>query len=206
MTVPLYRGRPLPRQDWEGDDFTPGAGGHYVTCQDTTGGRILSFATGGLVDLDGKTIRAAVVPHDSSGISLSQLRDAIHKLSGRNLITPVWTPAQARAWLRAGNALDVNGMYFTVPRNYRFQKRADFAHAIAFVGSFLRAGVEMTYEYDPLDPQTHNYGRPVPMADVFMPFAASLAWTERFGYIPLEPIKSPATVPGTVQSGTSVVV
>lgn len=203
---PTVNGRFLPHNDFEGDDFTPGAGGAFVTCQDTGGGRMLAFATNGKVDLDGKTIRAAIEPHDAGGVSLPQVAAAINKLSHRTLIIPTgWSVAHAEAWLRAGNGVMVDGYYGAIERAYRSQANADFNHQIWWSHISPTSGARM---WDPLNPDVHAFGRWVPIP-VFRAFAGSLAWAEKFGYIALEPLPpklSPPTVPGTVPSGTHVTV
>jgi hypothetical protein len=182
MTTPTaYGGRKLPLQDFEGDDFTPGAGGHYVTCMDTAVGRMLSWATNGRNDPDGRRIRAAVKPPDPNGITFAQADQAISTLGPFHLIQmPGATRAKVNAHLRAGRGLVIAGNYWTIPRAYRFQANASFRHAI-FVNGINSVG--NAREYDPLDPRTHGYGAVVPMS-VLWPFVASLNY--QVAYIPLE--------------------
>ena len=173
--------RKRPLNDWEGDDFVPGAHG-YVTCMDTAVGRALAWATSGRIDADGQRIRAAVKPHDPNSINFAQADQAIHSLYGRHLVTmPNPTKAKVQAWLRAGKGLVIAGEYSTIPRAYRFQARADFRHAI-FITRLSSAG--NVREYDPLDPRTHQHGTVVPIR-VLWPFIASLGYL--VAYVPLEP-------------------
>src|SRR4029077_6393416 len=81
MRQPTYRGRKLPPNDWEGDDFTPGAGGKYVTCMDTATGRMIYYATNGRVDHDGRFYRRFVVPPDSNGINFQQADDMVKRVN-----------------------------------------------------------------------------------------------------------------------------
>lgn len=156
---PSFRGRLYPRNDWEGDDFTPGAGGSFVTCQDTAAGRLLAWATNGKVDLDGKVIRAAIVPHDSDGVSLQQVATAVHKLSGRKLTPLKLTLTMINAGLRMGHGLVIDGYYGAIPAMYRHQQNADFNHAIFIPVLSNASGYRV---YDPLNPDTHGYGEWVP--------------------------------------------
>ena len=177
-TATTWRGRTLPLNDWEGDDATPGAGGSYVTCMDTASGRMLAWATNGRELHDGREVRAHVSPPDHDGINFDQAAQAIHALCGRTLVhQSAWKHPQA--WLRAGKGLVLIGNYSAIPRAYRWQASANFAHAM-FV-PYLSGPKALLY--DPLDPQTHNRGRVVPTA-ILWPFLESLGWTA--GYIPLE--------------------
>lgn len=158
MTVrPSFRGRLYPRADWEGDDFTPGAGGAFVSCQDTACGRLLAWATNGKVDLDGKVIRARIA--DSGGVTLTQVADAVKALTGRKLNHGNKTLAQIDALLLNGHGLVVDGAYGQIERAYRFQANADFNHAIFIPVLSAASGYRV---YDPLNPDTHAYGRWIP--------------------------------------------
>ena len=83
MSQPTVRGRKLPLQDWEGDDPLPV---RNKTCMDSAAGRALAYATNGAVVLDGKQIRAAVIPRDTDGITMTQASQAIHSLTGREIV------------------------------------------------------------------------------------------------------------------------
>ena len=142
--------RKLPRQDWEGDDFTPGAGGKFVTCMDTATGRMLAWATNGRIDLDGRQIRAAITPPDPNGANFAQMQTVIHKLTGLHLVyREGWTQREVADWLRAGRGLIYIGMYGTLPREYRHQATGDFAHAMFAP----RAATTTLRNYDPLNPR-----------------------------------------------------
>jgi len=183
VTAPLAFGRKLPRNDWEGDDFTPGAGGEYVTCVDTSAGRAVSWATNGRKDYDGKVYRAAVHPHDYNGITLPQAAQAVKTVSGLGLLTPQgWTWSQAKACLLKGNGLLIIGPYSAIPRNYRYQAFADFSHALWFSHLSLASGIR---GWDPLNPETHAYGRWMPPAIVASFFTAGGATC---AYVPLQPL------------------
>lgn len=158
MATPRLNGRLLPRNDWEGDDFTPGAGGKYVTCVDTAAGRMVAFATNGRVNHDGTVYRKAIVPADPNGITLDQVATAVHRLTGLTLVRPKWTIAQVEAHLRAGRGLVFIGQYAYIPRPYRYQAAADFLHAM-FATHLSRSGVRV---WDPLNPDIHRWGRWVP--------------------------------------------
>lgn len=175
--------RTRPFTDWEGDDAISNALGRWVTCVDTATGRALAWATNGRKNLDGKTIRAAVHPHDPNGITFAQADDAIYSLTQRHLVTmqnP--TAAKVTAWLRAGKGLVVAGRYDTIPRAYRFQQRATFNHGVFLARVGANGSVR---EYDPLDPRTHQRGAVIPYS-VMLPFIASLGYL--VAYVPLEPL------------------
>ena len=182
MTQPTWNGRPLPPNDWEGDDFTPGAGGAYVTCQDTSAGRDLYYATNGVVDLDGREIRANIRPYDSNGVSLAQVSLAIARMTGpvRQLVWSTRTLPDIRAWLGHGLGLVIDGYYGAIPLAHREQRRADFNHAI-FIP--YRDG-EQYLVYDPLNKDLGGYGKLHP-AWAIEPFMRSLSGLT--GWIDLEP-------------------
>lgn len=160
MTVVLLDGRKLPNQDWEGDDFTPGANGKYVTCTDTATGRMVSYATNGRKDIDGKTYRAAVVPRDPNGISLPQADKAAQKVAGIDLVLPYhWHTDDALDHLRAKGGLIMQGYYAEIPRMYRYQLAAEFGHAMWASHYSPTSGVRV---WDPLDPNLTHHGQWIP--------------------------------------------
>ena len=160
MTTVLLDGRKLPHQDWEGDDFTPGAGGKYVTCTDTSLGRMISYATNGRVDKDGKTYRAAIHPADPNGVSLQQAQQAAKSVAGINLILPgAWHWAEVMAHLRAKKGLILQGWYSEIPRMYRYQLSSDFGHAMWVSHYSPTSGMRV---WDPLDPNTSHHGQWMP--------------------------------------------
>lgn len=181
MAIPTVNGRQLPLNDWEGDDLIVGSGGRYVTCMDTACGRMVAFATNGRITKDGKVYRAAVHPHDPNGITFEQAEQAVRDVAHLSLIHNTgWTQAKAQTWLKAGKGLVIAGMYDTIPRAYRHQLRADFAHAM-FVSHISSSG--NCRLYDPLNPDIHAYGRVVP-ASILWPFLAS--FNGLAGYVPLQ--------------------
>jgi hypothetical protein len=185
MSVPTFRGRVCPLNDWEGDDFTPGAGRKWVTCMDTSAGRAMAWATNNRVDVDGRTIRRHVQPPDPDGISFEQADRAVQRVNRHCRVEHPhgWTQAKVTSWLRNGRGLIVTGMYDTIPRAYRHQLRADFPHAM-FVTHFDRTGTRMRL-YDPLNPDTTERGRNVPVS-ILWPFLRSRGFL--VGYVPLHPI------------------
>jgi len=187
VTQPTLAGRLLPPNDWEGDDFTPGAFGAYVTCQDTAAGRMTYYATNGDVDLDGQFIRAAIRPRDSDGVSLGQVSVAIQTLTGGRcaLQWSTWTLDDIRSWLDAGLGLTVNGYYGAIPRTYREQVRADFNHAV-FMSNRERPHYRV---WDPLNKDLSGYGKMIPDYAI-EPFIRSLSGL--VGWVTLEPLAPPA--------------
>jgi hypothetical protein len=184
---PLVKGRKLPLNDWEGDDFTPGAHGAFVTCQDTAAGRMVAYATNGRVDKDGRVYRAAI-PYDPDGITLQQADVAVHKVAKLDIVIPSdWRWSQVLTHLRNYKGLIVDGWYAEIPRAYRYQLGAAFAHAI-FVSHYSpTSGMRV---WDPLNPDTHAYGRWIP-APVVRAFAEELSRRNRtaslyVGYVPLQ--------------------
>ena len=191
MTLVLLDGRKLPNQDWEGDDFTPGAGGQYVTCTDTSAGRDVAYATNGRKDIDGKVYRAHVKPPDPNGVSLPQARDAVKEVTGLTMKLAghdagLWTPDDALAHLRAKKGLVMQLWYAEIPRQYRYQLFAGFGHAMFATHYSPTSGVRV---WDPLDPNLAHHGQWVPW-----PFVrdAMLEWQRRcgtrtllVGYVPL---------------------
>lgn len=184
MTVPHAFGRNLPLTDWEGDDFTPGSGGAYVTCMDTSAGRMVAWATNGRVVHDGKWYRSHLSKPDPNGITLTQAAQAVHSGTGLTLVEASMTLSQRLSWLRAGKGLVVAGMYSSVPRAYRFQASANFSHAMFFC--YISHDGKMIRKYDPLNPNVHAYGEFIPLAQM-VPFLSSLpAW--KVGYVALQPL------------------
>ncbi len=186
MAQPTYRGRKLPLNDWEGDDFTPGAGGKYVTCMDTAAGRMIYYATNGREDHDGRYYRRYVIPPDPNGIGFDQIDAAVKRVNSHLDIVyhSNWTRAQVTAHLKAGKGLIVAGRYDTIPRAYRHQGSGTFMHAV-FISHFNRQGTGMRY-YDPLNPKTHEYGEHVPTS-ILWPFLESSGGLA--GFQPLHPLR-----------------
>lgn len=186
MAWPLANGRKLPRNDWEGDDFTPGAGGSFVTCQDTAAGRMLAYATNGRIDLDGRLIRSKIYPADPNGVSLSQVANAIRLLTSPDRILHYGnkTLSEMRTWLAPPNyrGLVVDGNYWLIPRAYRYQANANFAHALFISHKSPTSGYRV---WDPLNPDTTAWGRWIPPAAI-EPFMTSL--NGLCGWITLEPL------------------
>ena len=183
MIQPTVLGRRVPLNDWEGDDSTPGAGGDYVTCMDSACGRMVAFATNGRTTRDGKVYRAVIHPHDPNGINFSQAAQAVHTVAALPLIySSDWTKARVLAWLRAGRGLVVTGVYEKIPRAYRHQWAGGFGHA-CFATNINGTGYMRWY--DPLNPDTHAYGRIVPVS-ILWPFLESRGYTA--GYVPLQPL------------------
>jgi hypothetical protein len=188
MPTVLVDGRKLPRQDWEGDDFTPGAGGHYVTCTDTSAGRAVSYATNGRIDKDGKVYRAAIIPHDPNGVTLPQAKQAARDVADVSLIIPQgWHWANALAHLRAKRGLILQGWYAEIPRMYRYQLGAEFGHAMWASHYSPTSGVRV---WDPLDPNTSHHGQwiPAPYVRNFLErLAHEVNSSDLFvGYVPLQ--------------------
>jgi hypothetical protein len=192
MTTVLLDGRRLPPQDWEGDDYTPGAGGAYVTCTDTATGRMISFATNGRREIDGRRIRAAVRPPDPNGITLPQAKQATKSLTGLDLVIPGdWHWAEVLNHLRARRGLVVQGWYSMIPRQYRFQLGADFGHAM-WLSHFSPTAGNMFRNWDPLDPNLAHHGSWIPASAI----RASMEELSRrngtthlyCAYIPLQPL------------------
>lgn len=188
MTTVLLAGRRLPHGDFEGDDATPGAHGHWVTCTDSSVGRMLAYATNGRIDLDGKTIRAAVRPPDPDGITLRQAKQAVERLTDTTLVIPPdWQWADVIAHLRARKSLVVQGWYSKIPRAYRFQASSDFAHALWVSHYSATSGLRV---WDALDANTKRHGQWVPASAIraFMEELSRIEHTRSLycGYIPLQ--------------------
>jgi hypothetical protein len=190
MTAVLLNGRKLPHQDWEGDDFTPGAGGHYVTCTDTALGRMIAYATNGRIDKDGKVYRAAIRPPDPDGVRLSQARQAARTVAGLDLVIPQdWHADQVLSHLRAKRGLILQGWYGAIPRSYRYQAAADFGHAVWASHYSPTSGVRV---WDALDANLTHHGQwiPWPYVRAFLErLAREVASPALFvGYVPLQPL------------------
>jgi len=180
MIQPTIKGRKLPLNDWEGDDRTPGAGGHYVTCTDTAAGRMVAYVTNGRIVKDGKVYRAALPHPDADGITLAQAALAIYVVSGLTLYIPAgWDSAHVKTHLRAGRGLIVQGAYAAIPRQYRYQANAGFNHAM-WVSHISGTSVRV---WDPLNPRIHEYGATMPLT-VLLDFLATLH--NSVAYVPLE--------------------
>lgn len=178
MTQPTVFGRKLPLNDFEGDDkIAP-----YKTCMDTAAGRMVAWATNGRITKDGAVYRDSVHPHDPDGINLVQAGVEIHKVSGLDLVIKRgWPFANVKTHLRYGRGLIIVGWYGSIPRAYRHQAHGDFNHAMWV--SHRSTSTGNVRLWDPLNPDTHAYGRWVP-AQVIWDFMATLA--NDCGYVPLE--------------------
>jgi hypothetical protein len=188
MTTVLLNGRKLPHQDWEGDDFTPGAGGGYVTCTDTALGRDVAYATNGRIVLDGRVYRSHVRPPDPNGITLPQARQACRSATGLSLVIPPdWKWAQVLAHLTAKKGAIVQGWYSKIPSDYRFQTGSDFAHAMWISHYSPTAGMRV---WDPLDRNRTHHGQWVPARHIraFMEeLSRRMNTTSLYvGYVPLQ--------------------
>lgn len=181
MKQPTVFGRKLPPNDWEGDDLVY-SGGRFVTCTDTSLGRMAYWATNGQVNLDGKQIRAAVYPRDPDGITLAQGAQALHHLTGLEVVIDYgWSSAEVKTHLRYGRGLCIAGWYRAIPREYREQFRADFTHRMWVSHRSEATGNVRTW--DPLNPR-HEYGRWLPW-DVIWDFIMSWGSHAEIGYVPL---------------------
>ena len=187
MSVVLLDGRKLPSQDWEGDDFTPGAGGKFVTCTDTSLGRDVSYATNGRIDKDGRIYRAAVFPHDQNGIDLTQAKQAAKVVANINLVLPFWDWTDVLAHLKAKGGLIVQGWYSEIPRQYRYQLSSDFGHAMWVSHYSSTSGMRI---WDPLDQNLTHHGQWVPapyLRNFLEEFKRRLGTRNLLvGYVPLQ--------------------
>jgi hypothetical protein len=175
-------GRTLPKNDWEGDDFTPNAGGHYVTCMDTATGRAMAWSTNGRVDVDGRVVRKNVIPPDANGVGWAEMEKAVPRINSHLELDHKsgWNRTSVGVWLKGQKGLIVIGRYSSIPRMYRHQSAASFTHAM-FVTHFNQAGTLMRL-YDPLDPRLDLRGRSVPTS-ILWPFLDDLGW--QAGWVPL---------------------
>lgn len=185
MRQPTVLGRKLPRNDFEGDDFTPGAGGKWVTCRDTSVGRAVAFATNGRVDRDGRVYRAALSHPDPDGITHAQAAEAVYKVARLRLLRPRgWSRPQVQAHLYAARGLVVNGWYDALPPAFRRQPGdAHFTHAM--FASHISRAMDKWRVWDPLDRNLAGYGRWIPGA-VMWDFLESLDY--QVSYVPLQPL------------------
>jgi hypothetical protein len=197
MTTVLLDGRKLPHGDWEGDDFTPGAGGKMVTCTDTSAGRALCYATNGRKDLDGRQIRAAVHPHDTNGINLRQAKQAIEALTNTTIVIPSnwgWTEVSVHLRHRPYVGLIAQLWYAEIPRKYRKQAGPGlFGHAV-WLSHYSVTSNRSVRLWDALDPNEDRHGEWVPVTYVRAAME-ELARREGTGpghlfcgYIPLQPL------------------
>lgn len=190
MTTVLLDGRKLPHQDFQGDDFVPGAGGKWVTCTDTSTGRALAYATNGRVNIDGEQIRAAVRPRDTNGINLRQAKQAVESLTNTTVVIPGnWGWTEVMLHLRARKGLILQGWYGALPRGERFQLAADFGHAVWASHYSPTSGIRV---WDGLDANERHHGNWIPARDV-RAFVEELARREGtgpgrlyVGYVPLQ--------------------
>lgn len=190
MTTVLLAGRRLPHQDFEGDDFTLGAGGKWVTCTDTSAGRMVAYATNGRIDKDGKIYRAAIHPHDSDGVTLTQAQQAVRTVANLPLVIPPdWHWAALLSHLRLKKGAVVQGWYSKIPRQYRFQAPADFGHAMWISHYSPTAGMRV---WDPLDANTAHHGSWIPATHVraFMEELSRRNGVTHLyaAYVPLQPL------------------
>jgi hypothetical protein len=189
VTTVHLAGRKLPHQDWEGDDFTPGAGGAYVTCTDTAAGRMVAYATNGRIVKDGRVYRSAVRPPDPNGITLAQAQQAVRTVAKLPLVIPAWDWYELLSHLRAKKGAVVQGWYSGIPRQYRFQLAADFGHAMWISHYSPAAGMRT---WDPLDANTAHHGQWIPATHVrrFMEELSRRQGTARLftAYVPLQPL------------------
>ncbi len=188
MTVVLLDGRKLPHNDFEGDDWVPGASG-WVTCTDTALGVDIAFATNGRIVKDGKTYRAAIHPHDVDGITLAQAHDAAQAVAGVDLVIPgTWVWDDVVAHLTAKKGLIVQGWYADIPRMYRYQKDPSaFGHAMWISHYSTTSGMRV---WDPLDANLSHHGQWIP-AKYIRSFMEELSRQNNVkalycGYVPLQ--------------------
>ena len=165
MTTVLIGGRKAPHGDWEGDDRTPGAGGKWVTCTDSSTGRALSWASNGRLEYDGRAIRAAVHPHDTGGINLRQAKQAVESLTNTTLVIPEhwsWTEVSIHLRHRPYVGLVAQLWYAEIPRKYRLQLAADFGHAV-FMTHYSATSNRSVRVWDALDANEDRHGSWVPV-------------------------------------------
>lgn len=190
MSQPTVLGRKLPHNDFEGDDFTPGAGGRWVTCRDTSIGRAVAFATNGRVDRDGRVYRAALAHSDPDGITAGQAATAVYAVARLRLFRPPrFSRRKVETHLYAARGLVVDGWYDALPPAVRRQVGdAHFTHSM-FTSHISRATGNWRV-WDALDRNLDGYGRWIPGAAMW-DFLESLAITPGFyrvSYVPLQPL------------------
>ena len=157
-----FGGRLVPRNVSEVDDHTPGAHGHLVTCGDSSAAVAAAWASNGREVHDGSVYRA--VTKDPDGVTLDQLATEIKSVAGLTLIQPKgWAWGACSYHLVNGTALIIQGLYSSLPREYRYQDGAAFTHDMCALYRSLASGVRL---YDPLDPDRTGYGRWLPAAVV----------------------------------------
>jgi hypothetical protein len=163
MIQPKAFGRLVPRNDWEGDDHTPGAGGAYVSCGDTSAGRAVAWATNGRVDKDGSVYRA--VTKAPGAITLGGLALEIKAVAGLTLIQPTgWAWGECSFHLSTGIGLIIQGWCDSLPDALQYQAGPNhFLHDVFACYRSLKSGVRL---YNPLNPDTSGYGQWVPAAVV----------------------------------------
>jgi hypothetical protein len=184
MIQPKAFGRLIPHSDSEVDDHTPGANGAYVTCGDTSAGRAVAWATNGRVDKDGSVYRA--VTKDPGAATLDVLALEIKAVAGLTLIQPTgWAWGECSFHLMTGTGLIIQGLYSSIPAQFRFQDAADFTHDMFACYRSLRSGVRL---YDPLNPDTAGYGRWVPAPIVRAFIESGGAHNITVGYLVNQPV------------------
>jgi hypothetical protein len=157
MKPPTAFGRLLPRNDFEGDDYVPGAGGQFVSCQDTAAGRAVAWATNGRIDRDGREYRKVL--GSTIGITIAQADTEVRNITGAkcHIVQPSgWGWGDVNAHLVAGRGLIMNGHYSTIPRSNRYQAFAGFNHSMWASHRSNASGIRL---WDPLNPDTDGYGR-----------------------------------------------
>jgi hypothetical protein len=179
MKQPTVNGRRLPLNDWEGDGLAK-----WKTCMDHAAGRMVAFATNGRIDKDGAVYRDSIHPHALDGINLDAAAKEIHKVAGLDLVIKRnWPLASIKTHLRYGRGLILVGMYDAIPREYRHQASANFAHAMW--ASHMSRATGNVRVWDALNPDIHAYGRWIPAEHIWA-FLASL--DNQVGYVPLQPL------------------
>jgi hypothetical protein len=151
---------------------------------------MVAYATNGRINKDGRVYRAAIQPPDSNGIILPQAKEACHTVTGLTLVVPSdWHWSEALAHLKARRGLIVQGWYSKIPREYRFQNRCDFAHAMWVSHYSPTAGMRV---WDPLDANTTHHGQWTPAHDIraFLEELSHRMGTLSLyvGYVPLQPL------------------
>lgn len=193
MTLPLAFGRRPPLDDSELDDGMP----KPVTCVDNAGGRAVAWSTGlvdatgktpKLIDKDGTVYRHAISPPDFNGITLEQIAQAIHSVTGLHAVIPSgWVWGTASSWLMQGNGLIGIGQYDALPLADRYQVNGNFAHGLFFCYRSLTSGVRT---YDALVPPAtpRRYGRWLNAGHVraFLESGADSNGHLQVAYVPLQ--------------------
>jgi hypothetical protein len=176
---PKAFGRKLPRNDWEGDGLAK-----WKTCMDHSAGRMVCWATNGRIDKDGAVYRDSIHPHELGGVNLEYAAREIHAVAGLDLVIKRnWPLASIKTHLRNGRGLIITGRYSEIPREYRHQAAADFAHAMWV--SHMSAATGNIRLWDALNPAVKEYGRWIPQRYIW-DFMSSL--NNDCGYVPLQPL------------------